>query len=86
MAAGDAPAVGAYAATLLDIPLPWTRRRQVDALLSLVKKWVRLGSISRGGSSGRGASLGPRPEGPQSRMLNPVWDSDPLRWVPTLAT
>ncbi|NIS31811.1 MAG: IS21 family transposase, partial [Actinobacteria bacterium] len=33
------PAVGAYAAALLDIPLPWTKMRQVYALLGLVKKW-----------------------------------------------
>jgi hypothetical protein len=38
--AGDAgPAVGAYAAALLDHPLPWTRMRQVYALLGLVRKW-----------------------------------------------
>jgi Mu transposase, C-terminal domain len=33
------PAIGAYAAALLDIPLPWTKMRQVYALLGLVKKW-----------------------------------------------
>jgi hypothetical protein len=33
------PAVGAYAAALLDHPLPWTKMRQVYALLGLVKKW-----------------------------------------------
>ena len=33
------PAVGAYAAALLDHPLPWTRMRQVYALLGLVRKW-----------------------------------------------
>lgn len=38
--AGQAgPAVGAYAAALLDHPLPWTRMRQVYALLGLVGKW-----------------------------------------------
>jgi transposase len=38
--AGDAgPAIGAYAAALLDHPLPWTRMRQVYALLGLVRKW-----------------------------------------------
>ncbi|MGH3395586.1 MAG: IS21 family transposase [Streptosporangiaceae bacterium] len=38
--AGDAgPAVGALAAALLDHPLPWTRMRQVYALLGLVRKW-----------------------------------------------
>jgi hypothetical protein len=31
--------VGAYAAALLDIPLPWTKMRQVYALLGLAKKW-----------------------------------------------
>jgi hypothetical protein len=39
MAAGHGPAVGAYATALLDIPLPWTKMRQVYALLGLVKKW-----------------------------------------------
>lgn len=39
MAASHGPAVGAYATALLDIPLPWTKMRQVYALLGLVKKW-----------------------------------------------
>ena len=39
MAAGHGDAVGAYAAALLDTPLPWTRMRQVYALLGLVKRW-----------------------------------------------
>jgi len=39
MAAGHGPAVGAYATALLDTPLPWTKMRQVYALLGLVKKW-----------------------------------------------
>lgn len=39
LAAAHGPAVGDYAAALLDIPLPWTKMRQVYALLGLVKKW-----------------------------------------------
>ena len=39
IAAGHGQAIGAYAAALLDIPLPWTRMRQVYALLRLVTKW-----------------------------------------------
>jgi transposase len=39
MAAGHGPAIGAYAEVLLDHPLPWTKMRQVYALLGLVKKW-----------------------------------------------
>lgn len=39
MAAEHGPNVGAYASALLDIPLPWTKMRQVYALLGLVKKW-----------------------------------------------
>ncbi|HWW52942.1 MAG TPA: IS21 family transposase [Acidimicrobiales bacterium] len=39
MAAGHGQAVGAYAAALLDNPLPWTKMRSVYALLGLVKKW-----------------------------------------------
>jgi len=39
LAAGHGPAIGAYATALLDTPLPWTKMRQVYALLGLVKKW-----------------------------------------------
>jgi len=39
IAAGHGPAVGAYATALLEHPLPWTKMRQVYALLGLVKKW-----------------------------------------------
>ena len=39
LAAGHGTAIGAYAAALLAHPLPWTKMRQVYALLGLVKKW-----------------------------------------------
>jgi transposase len=39
MAASHGAAIGAYATALLDCPLPWTKMRQVYALLGLVKKW-----------------------------------------------
>lgn len=39
MAASHGVAIGGYAAVLLDNPLPWTKMRQVYALLGLVKKW-----------------------------------------------
>ncbi|HEX9683888.1 MAG TPA: IS21 family transposase [Acidimicrobiales bacterium] len=39
LAAGHGPAVGAFTAALLEHPLPWTKMRQVYALLGLVKKW-----------------------------------------------
>lgn len=39
MAESHGPAIGAYAAAILDHPLPWTKMRQVYALLGLVKKW-----------------------------------------------
>jgi hypothetical protein len=39
MAAAHGAAIGTYATALLDIPLPWTKMRQVYALLGLVKKW-----------------------------------------------
>ncbi len=39
IAANHGDAIGAYASALLDIPLPWTKMRQVYALLGLVKKW-----------------------------------------------
>lgn len=35
----EGPAIGAYAAGILDTPLPWNRMRQVYRLLGLVKKW-----------------------------------------------
>jgi transposase len=39
LAALEGPAIGAYAEALLDSPLPWTKMRQVYALLGLVKRW-----------------------------------------------
>ena len=39
MAAGHGPAIGTFTAALLEHPLPWTKMRQVYALLGLVKKW-----------------------------------------------
>lgn len=39
MAADHGPSIGAYADALLDSPLPWTKMRQVYALLGLVKRW-----------------------------------------------
>ena len=39
LAHGHGPAIGAYATALLDSPLPWTKMRQVYALLGLVKRW-----------------------------------------------
>jgi hypothetical protein len=39
MAASHGEAIGVYATALLDILLPWTKMRQVYALLGLVKKW-----------------------------------------------
>jgi Integrase core domain len=39
LAADHGPAIGAYAAAVLDHPLPWTKMRQTYALLGLVKRW-----------------------------------------------
>lgn len=39
LAAGHGDSIGTYATALLDVPLPWTKMRQVYALLGLVKKW-----------------------------------------------
>jgi transposase len=39
LATGHGPAIGAYATAVLDHPLPWTKMRQVYALLGLVKRW-----------------------------------------------
>lgn len=38
-ATGHGQAIGAYAAALLDVPLPWKRMRSVYRLLGLVKRW-----------------------------------------------
>lgn len=38
IAAGHGPAIGTFTAALLEHPLPWTKTRQVYALLGLVKK------------------------------------------------
>lgn len=39
MAAEHGEAIGRYATALLEVPLPWTKMRQVYRLLGLVKKW-----------------------------------------------
>jgi transposase len=39
LAVAEGTAIGAYADALLDTPLPWTKMRQVYALLGLVKRW-----------------------------------------------
>lgn len=39
LASSHGDAIGVYAAAVLDTPLPWTKMRQVYALLGLVKKW-----------------------------------------------
>jgi transposase len=39
MAAAHGPCIGAYAAAVVDHPLPWTKMRQAYALLGLVKRW-----------------------------------------------
>lgn len=39
MAADAGPNIGVFATAVLDHPLPWTKMRQVYALLGLVKRW-----------------------------------------------
>jgi transposase len=39
LASREGHAIGVYASALLEHPLPWTKMRQVYALLGLVKKW-----------------------------------------------
>jgi len=39
LATGHGPAIGAYATALLEHPLPWTKMRQVYALIGLANKW-----------------------------------------------
>ena len=67
MAADHGPAVGAYAAALLDHPLPWTKMRQVYALLGLVKRWgpERVEAACAPGAGGRGGQR--RPHRPHDR-------------------
>ena len=64
MAAEPGPSIGAYAAAMLDHPLPWTKMRQVYALLGLVKKWgPGASSRLRAGPRGRGGERQPhRPD------------------------
>jgi hypothetical protein len=86
MAASHGPAVGAYAAVLLDHPLPWTKMRQVYALLGLVKKWgperveaacARAAEAEAfnvgliGRMLERGAETGPPPMPPMQQSLLP---------------
>ena len=52
MATGHGRAVGAYATALWDILLPWTKMRQVYALLGLVRK-VRNGRPGSGRTPGQ---------------------------------
>jgi hypothetical protein len=47
MAAVRGEAIGVYATALLDTPLPWTKMRQVYALLGLVKRWGALNASSK---------------------------------------
>jgi transposase len=47
MAASHGPAIGAYAAALLDIPLPWTKMRQVYALLASSRSGAPIESTPR---------------------------------------
>ena len=42
LAAAHGPSVGAYAAAILDTPLPWTKMRQVYRLVGLGEKWGSL--------------------------------------------
>jgi transposase len=42
LATAHGPCVGAYAAAILDTPLPWTKMRQVYRLVGLAEKWGSL--------------------------------------------
>lgn len=60
LAASHGEAIGAYAAAVLDTPLPWTKMRQVYALLGLVKKWGpdKVDAACRGRSMPRRSTSG----------------------------
>jgi hypothetical protein len=68
MAAGHGSAIGVYAADLLDHPLPWTKMRQVYALLGLVKRWPeRVGRFARDAERFATARSRPGPRMPRRR-------------------
>jgi Transposase and inactivated derivatives len=76
MAAAHGPAIGAYAQVLLDNPLPWTKMRQVYALLGLVKKW---GPDRVEAACARAAEAEAFNVGLIGRMLDRAVESAPLK-------
>jgi transposase len=74
LAAREGPAIGAYATALLDSPLPWTKMRQVYALLGLVKKW---GPERVNTACARAAEAEAFNVGLIGRMLERATESDP---------
>ncbi len=79
MAAGHGPAVGTYAAALLDSPLPWTRMRQVYRLLGLVKKW---GAERVEAACARALEAEAVDVGLIARMLERATETAPPPWAP----
>jgi hypothetical protein len=75
------PAIGAYAAAVLDHPLPWTRMRQVHALLGLVRKWgpARVEAACRRALDAEAISVALI-----GRMLQRGTESQPLPHTPPL--
>ena len=79
MAAAQGPAIGAYATILLDNPLPWTKMRQVYALLGLAKKW---GPDRVDAACGRAAEAEAFNVGLIGRMLERGAETAPPETVP----
>jgi transposase len=83
MAASHGTAIGGYAAVLLDNPLPWTKMRQVYALLGLVKKWgpdrVEVACERAASAEAYSVSL-------IGRMIDRAAEADPDRMPPVKAS
>jgi hypothetical protein len=80
LAAGHGESIGRYATALLDTPLPWTRMRQVYALLGLVKTWdaERVDAACRRALEAEAVNVGLI-----GRMLERGTENDPAHPAPT---
>lgn len=74
-AAGAGPAVGEYAAALLEHPLPWTRMRLVYRLLGLVKKW---GAERVDAACAKALDVGSLDVGLVKRIIERAKENDPV--------
>jgi hypothetical protein len=82
LAAGHGPEIGAYATAILDHPLPWTKMRQVYALLGLVKRW---GPDRVEAACARAAEAEAFNVGLIGRMIERATEAEPPAGPPALA-